>query len=308
MARKLRRFLTKDAAPAKRPGRASQTDSKQSATVDPPDQAPKAAAAKPAGDERAPQPTVPVTAGSGWSELVLVRPWLLVGGLWLTSIAMIAIAISGLTSPGKPTDPKPVTSALTSKNLVLSGPDVAAASRLNASADSPQDPAVTPSSVSQDDMPTWPLLAMVVACAGGCVMMTKQSQSETGRRRTRRSEVATVSAKAGMAPPAKARSLSRQQRRAERKRRLAAHQPSSQVMVVKSGQPIERTNRPAPRQKPLAPVSFNVESTVSSSSAEVSKVSATVIPAHESSPLDWSEGSLAHKLDLRRSRSLNSLM
>ena len=36
-----------------------------------------------------------------WSELFLVRPWLLVGGLWLTSVMMIAIALAGLSNPGR---------------------------------------------------------------------------------------------------------------------------------------------------------------------------------------------------------------
>ena len=224
-----------------------------------------------------------------WSELFLVRPWLLVGGLWLTSVLMIAIALAGLSNPGRELTIKPVDNSLLGQPL--STPDAAAVSRLAIEDISiaQHDPAATLPGDVEQAMPAWPLLLMVAACAGGCMLMSKQgvltAQSRRGRRR-----VLGQPAKPRPARPASS------SRRRSTHRRLGSQRPASQVMTFRAGQ--KTIQHTAPQRPSVQPVSFNVEPART----------VAVVPTHETSPLDWKEGSLAHRLDVRQSRSINSFL
>ena len=234
--------------------------------------------------------------GRFWSDLFLVRPWLLVGGLWLTSVGLIAIALVGLSNPGREMVLEPITNSI--EGQPLSGPDTAAVSRL-APGDVTvrRDPAATLPGAAEQTMPTWPLLLMVVACAGGCMLMsspkTLTNNSRRGRRRVASEQPRPVK------PLAVKHRLTGGKRRG-RQRRLNPQRPASQVMAFRTGQKIVR-HTPSP-QRPAAsakPVSFAVK-------REPTQVS--VVPENETSPLDWKEGSLAHKLDVRQTRSINSFL
>ncbi|MEM9979238.1 MAG: hypothetical protein AAF808_16540 [Cyanobacteria bacterium P01_D01_bin.2] len=225
-----------------------------------------------------------------WSELFLVRPWLLVGGLWLTSVIMIAIALAGLSNPGRELTIKPVDSSLLGQPL--SAPDAAAVSRLAIEDISlaQHDPAATLPGDAEQAMPAWPLLLMVAACAGGCLLMSKQgvltAQSRRGRRRILGQPT----------KPRPTRPASSGRHRRSKHRRLGSQRPASQVMAFRTGQrTIQHTS---PQRSPVQPVSFNVEPARP----------VAVVPTHETSPLDWKEGSLAHRLDVRQSRSINSFL
>ena len=233
--------------------------------------------------------------GTFWLDLFLVRPWLLVGGLWLSFVLMIAIALAGLSSPGRELTLEPVSSSIAGQPL--SGPDAAAAARLpgDAATLAQSDPAATLPGAPERSMPTWPLLVMVAVCAGGCMLMSRPglltAESRRGRRR-----MPAVSV--GPRPPARAAARPARSRRA--RRRLNAQQPASQVMAFRTGQKI----RHSPTQRPTnvsKPVSFAMDT--ARSTAAVS-----VVPEGEASPLDWKEGSLAHKLDVRQTRSINSFL
>lgn len=234
------------------------------------------------------------TPGKFWSDLIWVRPWLLVGSLWLTFVLMIAIALAGLSNPGQERVFEPVSSSITGQPL--SAPDAAAAARL-ATRDglslAQRDPAATlPPEAVEQTMPAWPLLVMVVACAGGCMLMSRNEgltrESRRGRRRM-----------AGVAPKPRPVHASVRGRK-RRARRLGAERPGAQVMAFRKGQKIRRT----PHQpKPVAsskPLSFAVP--------KETATQVTVVPETETSPLDWKEGSLAHKLDVRQRRSINSFL
>lgn len=231
-----------------------------------------------------------------WSDLFLVRPWLLVGGLWLTSVLLIAISLSGLSSPGRETVLAPVRRSIDGQPL--SAPDAAAASRLvlggeEDTALTRRDPAATLPGAPEQSMPAWPLLVMVAACAGGCMLVSRQGVLTAEPRRARRRGVAHT------AGPRPIRSKSSSSRNRRAKRRIGAQRPASQVMAFRSGQQIRHI--PPQQPKPSRPVSFAV-------GGPETPTPVAVVPSGETSPLDWKEGSLAHKLDVRQTRSINSFL
>lgn len=251
--------------------------------------------AVPAATKVVSPPKAASKSGSFWSDLFLVRPWLLVGGLWLTSVLLIAIALSGLSSPGRETVLEPVRRSIDGQPL--SAPDAAAASRLvlggEADTAARRDPAATLPGAPERSMPAWPLLVMVAACAGGCMLVSRQGGVMAEPRRARRRGVAHA------ASPRPMRSKPSHSRNRRAKRRIGPQRPASQVMAFRSGQQIRHT---PPRQpKPSQSVSFAV------GGAEA-PTSVAVVPSGETSPLDWKEGSLAHKLDVRQTRSINSFL
>ncbi|MEO0867850.1 MAG: hypothetical protein AAFY17_05245 [Cyanobacteria bacterium J06642_11] len=230
----------------------------------------------------------------------MVHPWLLVGGLWLTFIAMIAIALTGLSNPGR----ELVLDPISTSGPPLSAPDAAAVSRLSPSNDSPttrrRDPAaINPGDATGQDVPAWPVFLMVLACAGGCMLMSQNgllTNSQSRRSQRRGMPGSSVAASPRKAKTATIGSSGRQRRK---QRRLAANRPASQVMAFRTGQKIRHTpTRPSP--VPSKPVSFSVN-------GEPPRA-VTVVPPEESSPLDWKEGSLAHRLDVRQKRSINSFL
>lgn len=239
--------------------------------------------------------------GKFWTDLFLVRPWLLVGGLWITSVFMIVLSLEGLSDPGPEMVLEPVSTSITGQPL--SGPDVAAASRLATRDDlaqkSRRDPAATLPGSPEQAMPIWPLLFMVLACAGGCMLMSKQgvlttdNTSRRGRRRVPADKAPTPR------PVVQSTGQSRS-RRSKKRRRLNAQRPASQVMAFRTNQ--QNLSHTSPHQNPMVskPISFAVNSEPTTQ--------VTVIPDNETSPLDWKEGSLAHKLDVRQTRSLNSFL
>jgi hypothetical protein len=275
-------------------------------------------------------------------DLLLVRPWILVGGFWLILVVTIAIAFGGLMNPGKQA------AQVTAESQVLpnSGaiaPDAAATARLALEADTlPQstDPAATLEGTSEQPVPVWPLWVMVLACAGGCFLMSRLGvpapslQRERGRHRSaatrtlaahrmapdksskantsdrgvqaRKTKPERVKAKTSRPKVAKARSTKAKpdkKRRQPGARRLNPQYPSAQVMTIPpSNRSIHRVmptraQALSPSPTTAKPVSFAMPTTP-----------VTVVPTEASHPLDWQEGSLAHRLDVRPKRPLNSLL
>ena len=236
-------------------------------------------------------------------NLFWVRPWLLVIALWLTFVLMIAISLAGLSNPGREMVMAPVSSSIVGQPL--SAPDAAAVSRLNTQNErvlTQNDPAATLPGAAEQSMPAWPLLLMVAACAGGCMMMSRQGVSEPQRGRRRAIVTPRSGVRSNIRPDSPVRSVSKRHRRAKH-RRLGSQRPASQVMSFNSsGQTLHHT---PPQQPPAVSksVSFAVGESAPSTSSSVS-----IVPDDESSPLDWKEGSLAHKLDVRQTRSINSFL
>ena len=236
--------------------------------------------------------------GTFWSDLFLVRPWLLVCGLWLSFVLMIVIALAGLSSPGRELVLEPVSSSVAGQPL--SGPDTAAVSRLTLRDDdivlTRNDPAATLPGTPEQSMPVWPLLVMVFACAGGCMLMSRPGVLLNDSRRERRRMPGLQSEPR----PASARPVVTKNRRGKKNRRLSAQRPAAQVMAVRMQQQKIYHTTPQQRVRVAKPVSFAMD--------RESTCSVTVVPDGETSPLDWKEGSLAHKLDVRQTRSINSFL
>ena len=235
-------------------------------------------------------------SGAFWSNLVWVRPWLLVVALWLTFILMIAIALAGLSSPGREMVLEPVNSGLVGQPL--STPDAAAVSRLiprDAGVSARHDPAATLPGATEQSMPAWPLLVMVAACAGGCMLMSQPSVLTPDSRRGRRRVPQSSEPRKIVARPAVAKPNKRQRRK---QRRFGGKRPTA--MGLRVGYKVRPTPIRANSGISSQPASFKVK-------AET-VTSVTVVPDQETSPLDWKDGSLAHKLDVRQTRSVNSFL
>lgn len=234
-------------------------------------------------------------SGAFWSNLVWVRPWLLVVALWLTFILMIAIALAGLSSPGREMVLEPVNSSLVGQPL--STPDAAAVSRLiprDAGVSARHDPAAILPGTTEQSMPAWPLLVMVAACAGGCMLMSQQSVLTSESRRGRRRAPQPSGPRKMAARPVVARPGKRQRRK---QRRFGGKRPA--VLGLRVGHKVRPTPIRADSGISSQPAAFKVK-------AEATSV--TVVPDQETSPLDWKEGSLAHQLDVRQTRSVNSFL
>lgn len=234
--------------------------------------------------------------GTFWTDLFLVRPWLLVGALWLTFIVMIAISLVGLSSPGREMSLEPPVSSIAGQPL--SAPDAAAVSRLALRDDdivlSQRDPAATLPGSPEQSMPAWPLLLMVTTCAGGCMLMSRPGILVGGDSRRGRRRMAGPQAAAGVT------TVRRPVSRNRRNRRLNGQRPVSQVMAFSSDQKKIHHTAPRPSLHGAKPVSFAV--------GQEPPRGVTVIPEGETSHLDWKDGSLAHKLDVRQKRSINSFL
>ncbi len=231
-----------------------------------------------------------------WSNLFWVRPWLLVVALWLTFVLMIAIALTGLSNPGREMALEPVESSIVGQPL--SAPDVEAVSRLIPKDQivlTQRDPAATLPGAAEKSMPAWPLLVMVAACAGGCMLMSSQDFLQPESRRGRRKAVGPQTAPR---PVRAVRPASTRKRRA--KNRRGSRRVASQAVAFRF---------PAQYQKATVQQAQIASKPVSSAvDVETAASRVTVVPAHETSPLDWKEGSLAHKLDVRQTRSINSFL
>lgn len=236
--------------------------------------------------------------GKFWSNLFWVRPWLLVVALWLTFVLMIAIALAGLSNPGREMALEPVESSIVGQPL--SAPDVEAVSRLIPKDQivlTQRDPAATLPNAAEKSMPAWPLLVMVAACAGGCMLMSNQDflhpESRRGRRQAVDSQAAPRPIKAVRSP------VSHRKRRA--KHRRSARRSATHALAFRF--PVQQQQKTSLQRDQVVAKSVSAAVDVAAATSHV-----TVVPASETSPLDWKEGSLAHKLDVRQTRSINSFL
>lgn len=266
-------------------------------------------------------------------NLLLVRPWLLVGGFWVVLMVTSAIALGGLRDPGKSTAQEPISTTSAAEELTIA-PDAAASSRLTESIDTEVrlDPAASLQGEAPQPMPVWPLWIMVLACAGGCFMMSRQGVPAPSLRKSR-SRKSSPSSTASSTQPTpkglaklkrsgkarKSKSSDTRRRSARSKasarkttaKRLKPQYPSSQVMAIQNTQDIRQV-KPTQAKAISTVQSLPDQSSKAQSPAIVSfnmkPTPIAVVPSEETLPLDWQEGSLAHRLDVRQKRSLNSLL
>jgi hypothetical protein len=298
--------------------------------------------------------------------LLMVRPWVLVIGLWAASMLSAAVAIEGLISPRKllaelPTvvETAPVvktssTQAADQASLEVEQGSQELDSPAAIAATAAEDGAAEDSVIkNSSQLPIWPVVALVGTCAAGCLVISRRramvrlsiARSRGLRRSSSKAEHAKAelrtepngelrgkvrkvrinSAGRSLKPLAEKPTLkslvkgsliksavnpasSSAQSPKDRPRRSqpataqnSASRPASRVLASRAtaqqAAPNSRVSQPsrAPRKSP----SFRT----SRQSGRQSVVS--VVPASEAHSLDWQEGSLAHRLDVRSQRSVS---
>lgn len=245
-----------------------------------------------------------VTSGLFWARLLTYRPLFLLGGLWLTLVCMSAIAYHGLMFNEPIEDVAPEVPLTV---LPVPADDAASAPEVVPVEDSPQA-----------GVALWGLLSLVGLCAFGSFVLTQQikaSSRVTKRKKARPRPV--VKASMPVQPP--------------HPKRLAPYSPRRDGVVAPGVRLVETPMvelppNPAPmpaRSRAGAVPKFRPvpqpgrqsglprgESPQSSTPRAAPSPSATpaVVPPEADLPLDWTEGSVAHALDMRQRRSLSSLM
>ncbi|MEO1591936.1 MAG: hypothetical protein AAFU71_11675 [Cyanobacteria bacterium J06632_22] len=153
----------------------------------------------------------------------------------------------------------------------------------------------------------WSLWVMVGACAAGCIVLSRPGLITFGtperRRPSRSGNAGGRLARATQPSQVSQHKAAAQERNARPQAQhpaLKPHYPQGQVMAVSNPGVIQQVTPTRAQQSAASKlVSFDV----SPAQPDVS-----VIPAHEDHALDWQEGSLAHKLDVRQNRSLKSFL
>ena len=283
-------------------------------------------------------------------HLLLVKPWVLVVGLWLVSALSAVVALEGLISPSKLKQALPEPAAEVSPVAkadsfidVEQGADGLTADE----ADSDRVGAVEGISetmpeevpVSDSRFPVWPLVMLVGSCAAGCVVISRRRamlRMAAARPRNRGRKLpgaktlkANARIKASNSKPIRrtganvhanglvslvksaANSAHRPEQRFDknsvrikkrRKRKRSAAQQAStkgsngtRVLASRSNAqqaaPKTRVSKPDKPQRALRKVSR---------SAKRRQAVVSVVPANQSHRLDWTEGSLAHDMDVRQ--------
>mgnify|MGYP001791338617 CR=1 FL=1 len=284
-------------------------------------------------------------------NLLLVRPWVLVLGFWLLSMAIGTVALSGMLSPRKlkMALPEPALDsgvANQSNTLLNASPSTDSAAQTSAATGNDGEIPVTEVGAANStegglSFPVLPIFALVGSCAAGSLVISRRramvrmaAARAQGRKRKSRSSVASGSSvrpmKEGVAPIRSAATasndLSRGLRSKKRRQRVRAAvtaqsaNASSRVLASRATAQ-QKTAQPRKAQKSGPKVAQKVAAARRSSVRPATRVSRTqarrsamraasrrqpmvsVVPASESHALDWTQGSLAHQLDVRPQRS-----
>ena len=204
-----------------------------------------------------------------WQRVISQRPLLVIGGVWLGLICVSALAYHQLML----TKPDPAV------DLPRPNPPMAAPLP-PVPVDGAQSLGVPPSSAVEAPK-TGPveagwLLSLVGLCGLGCWLITRRAQVDPRRSRP------GVAARPRVTAPSPPKQST--------PKRLAPYRPEQDAMVVA---PHPSAPQQAPESQPdLSPVPLAPD----------------LVPEQDALPLDWSETSLAHSLDLRQRRSLSSLI
>lgn len=296
--------------------------------------------------------------------LLLVRPWVLVAGLWLVSLAGSAVAIQGLIKP------RALMQAL--PEAIVEAPPVLTSSIIHVAEDDPQigETAVAESEAAETapvaevvetsdggGLPLLPIVALTGTCAVGCLIMSRRramarlsaarlasrvSGSRPSGARTKKGLPGRVRRKPVRADAARpietAQSLKQIRksdvagslRRGGTKLRSANLRASGAADSDMRGQ--SRTKKRRQRNNRATGPTAGAQSAASKNAAyrgrkqaqkaastmhparprRVKRVSArparqgmvSVVPASESHALDWTNGSLAHQMDVRQRKAM----
>jgi hypothetical protein len=246
----------------------------------------------------------PVTSRLFWARLLTYRSMFLLGGLWFGLICIAAIAYSRLmfTEPPIVSPPAPRPEVVVPPRVVFSDtlPEASDTAEDGLESGSNPDRANNPAPGSQPwgGSLTWGLLSLVGLCAFGCFVIAHQAKAPPKPPRRKKQPVA----KKRPQPPAPSQP-----------KRLAPYSPRRDGMVVPGRFVVEAPQaipQPAVRSRPTPPTPNQPRAAKPAPAPLAPPVAhrAAVVPETEDLPLDWSEESIAHTLDLRQRRSLSSFM
>ncbi|HIK45207.1 MAG TPA: hypothetical protein IGR64_10010 [Leptolyngbyaceae cyanobacterium M65_K2018_010] len=241
-----------------------------------------------------------------WVQLITYRPFFLVGGFWCAMVCVSAVAYSRLmfTEP-PPSGPNPIARA-----EVLPGPSARALSPAGIPTPVLEptlenlDPAASASPHQGTRAALWSLVSLVGLCGLGSYLISRQAQAASRRtsRPQRRKKTKRSAPTAALQPSGP--------------KRLSPYSPDRDGVIVRgktappemplgpaqSGLPM-LPSAPMPAQRPVLPLSTQPGAAPGPQAHQPA-----VVPASQPHPLDWSDPSLAHCLDLRQRRSLSSLI
>lgn len=246
-----------------------------------------------------------------WARLFRYRPLLLLGAFWLTLICVSAVAYSRLMFSGVPVTssnsgdgpiqrpaPPPVIQAAPPGSISSEALD----QRLKAPPlDNTLSPEEADAAQAAGPFPwssLWGLLSLVGLCGLGSFLIAYQAKRPP-RPKQRRKVPPQAAVKRKPGPP-----------KPTRPKRLSPYSPDRDRVVI-PGTPMAMEQPPRSTAPPL-PSMPNLTPTPQQQSpmatAAASPHEPDIVPDHEDHPLDWSEESIAHSLDLRQRRSLSSFM
>lgn len=233
-----------------------------------------------------------------WVRLVTQRPFLLLGSFWLVIVCISAVSLHRLmvTDPPEMSESAPPPAERVTLEVSRNSPDPLDDGGALAEG-SPE-----PSAEGNSQRTLWGLGSLIGLCALGSWGISQRARSPRRPRvkakgRTRRGKPKTV-AKKPTGP-----------------KRLRPYSPLRDAVIVDGAQavatpPSAAVGAPGQGQgSNPAPVRISEASNPGSPEGSDTAVHDSVVLApEEAHPLDWSEESLAHTLDLRQRRSLSSLM
>lgn len=270
-----------------------------------------------------------------WVRLLTQRSWMLLGGLWLLMVCVAAVASHRLLF----TDPANARGASRT-------PSEVSASRGASGSAQPGDGSPVAADTASDrpgvGVALWGISSLVGVCALGSVVISQQAKAAARRRSQPKRRVRRVKAKA-KAPTGPKRlqpyspdrdavivkgaqavrdtlPLSLVEAESESDLLLdlfddnSANTPPSPSLNQASSVPQAQSPVQGPGGKvkqarpPVVADSPAPQPPTLSTEADASTHRTEVMPQDEAHPLDWTEDSLAHALDLRQRRSLSSLM
>ncbi|NMF85718.1 hypothetical protein [Nodosilinea sp. P-1105] len=258
-----------------------------------------------------------------WAQLLTYRSMFLLGGLWFGLICVSAVAYNRLMF----TEP-PISEAAPATAERVAPPTVVFRDQLpqapDASPLSPDQEAVTESSSRRfsGGITTWGLLSLVGLCSFGCFVIAQQAKAPPRPVRRKRRPTAKRRPTPKLPPQPKRLSPYSPQRdgvvvpgKAALEAAIAADQPKPEAALVRAqinGSERNGSERNGSGVQPVPPTSSGAPSEVPPGAPLATSPAGPhqpmVIPDNEALPLDWSEASIAHTLDLRQRRSLSSLM
>ena len=205
---------------------------------------------------------------------------LALGSAWIVVLTIAMMAVSGLLSPSASTGNRP------SGAVII------------------RETAETARANSQARIPLWLFGAIALSCAGGSMLVAKQANRPPRPRKSAKVKRLTPYA----ATPASQQAVSPAPQPVFPTPQPPQHYPPAiPSFVLNSGQvqPLSTVGT-----MPLMPPATLTELAHQEAHAAVGQrgTAVTVVPSEEKHPLDWGEASLADKLDIRKRRSISSLL